>query len=139
MNFQTTLDKIRKKINVATSDKVQLPKSPFNFREKRSIMLKHGIKNIEQVKNPYQSTEIIQDYDPATTAVVFVYGKKDAGRLRTTKADGSPGYFQDYEKSKNNLVGYEQDICYFRKCCYTMPHYICHQSCNIPSRNVISV
>ena len=93
---------------IATTDKVQLPKSPFNFREKRSIMLKHGIKNIEQVKNPYQSTEIIQDYDPATTAVVFVYGKKDAGRLRTTKADGSPGYFQDYEKSKNNLIGYDK-------------------------------
>ena len=93
---------------VATSDIVQLPKSPFNFREKRSIMLKHGIRNIEQVKNPYQSTEIIQDYDPSTTAVVFVYGKKDAGRLRTTKKDGSPGYFQDYEKSKNNLVGYDK-------------------------------
>jgi len=93
---------------VATSDKVQLPKSPFNFREKRSIILKHGIKNVVQVKNPYVSEEILKKYDPTTTAVVFVYGKKDAGRLRTTKKDGSPGYFQDFEKSKANLKGYEQ-------------------------------
>ena len=93
---------------VATSDKVDPPKSPFNFREKRSIMLKHGIKNIVQVKNPYVSDEILKKYDPATTAVVFVYGKKDAGRLRTTKKDGTPGYFQDFSKSKNNLFGYDK-------------------------------
>mgnify|MGYP003146655618 FL=1 len=93
---------------IATSDKVQLPKSPLNFREKRSVILKHGIRNVVQVKNPYQSEEILKKYDPKTTAVVFVYGKKDAGRLRTTKKDGSPGYFQDFEKSKSNLKGYEQ-------------------------------
>ena len=93
---------------IATSDKVQLPKSPLNFREKRSVILKHGIRNIVQVKNPYQSDEILKKYDPNTTAVVFVYGKKDAGRLRTTKKDGSPGYFQDFEKSKSNLKGYQE-------------------------------
>ena len=93
---------------VATTDKVQLPKSPFNFREKRSIMLKHGIKNIVQVKNPYNPAEILNKYDPKTTAVVIVYGKKDAGRLRTTKKDGTPGYYQDFSKSKNNLLGYDK-------------------------------
>ena len=93
---------------VATTDKVQLPKSPFNFREKRSIMLKHGIKNIVQVKNPYNPIEILKKYDPKTTAVVVVYGKKDAGRLRTTKKDGTPGYYQDFTKSKNNLLGYDK-------------------------------
>ena len=35
---------------IATSDKVALPKSPLNFREKRSVILKHGIKNVVQVK-----------------------------------------------------------------------------------------
>ena len=93
---------------VATTDKVQLPKSPFNFREKRSIMLKHGIKNIVQVKNPYNPIEILNKYDPKTTAVVTVYGKKDAGRLKTTKKDGTPGYYQDFSKSKNNLLGYDK-------------------------------
>ena len=93
---------------VATSDKVDPPQSPFNFREKRSIILKHGIKNVVQEKNVYAPENILKKYDPATTAVVFVYGKKDAGRLKTTKKDGTPGYFQEYLKSKNNLLGYDQ-------------------------------
>ena len=92
---------------IATSDKVDLPQSPFNFREKRSIILKHGIKNIVQEKNVYAPENILKKYDPETTAVVFVYGKKDAGRLRTVKKDGSLGYFQDYTKSKSNLLGYD--------------------------------
>ena len=57
---------------IATTNKVQLPKSPFNFREKRSIMLKHGIKNIVQVKNPYNPAEILNKYDPKRTTVVIV-------------------------------------------------------------------
>ena len=93
---------------IATSDKVQLPKSPFNFREKLQIIRKHGIQNVSQEKNVYAPENILKKYDPATTAVVFVYGKKDAGRLRYTKKDGSLGYFQDYAKSKGNLKGYEQ-------------------------------
>lgn len=92
---------------VVTSDKVQLPKSPLNFNEKKLIINKHGIKNVVQVKNPYQSLEVLNKYDPKSTAVVFMYGAKDAGRLSTTKKDGSPGYFQDYEKSRHGLKGYE--------------------------------
>jgi len=93
---------------VATSNKVQLPKSPFNFREKVQIIRKHGIQNIVQEKNPYVPETILKKYNPETTAVVVVYGKKDAGRLRYTKADGTPGYYQDYEKSKHKLVGYDK-------------------------------
>ena len=91
---------------IATSNKVDPPQSPFNFREKRSIILKHGIKNIVQEKNVYAPENILKKYDPETTAVVFVYGKKDAGRLKTIKKDGTPGYFQEYSKSKSNLLGY---------------------------------
>ena len=93
---------------VVTSDKVQLPKSPLNFNEKKSIINKHGIKNVVRVKNPYQALEVLGKYYAESTAVVFMYGAKDAGRLQTTKKDGTPGYFQDYEKSKSNLKGYEQ-------------------------------
>jgi len=93
---------------VATSDKTELPKSPFNFNEKKKIINSHGITNVVHTKNPYVAEEILKKYDPKTTAVVFMYGAKDAGRLRTTKKDGSPGYYQPYEKNKNNLAGYEQ-------------------------------
>jgi len=70
---------------VATSGKVDLPKSPFSFSEKKKIINSHGIKNVVQVKNPYQSVEILKKYDPETTAVVFMVGKKDAQRLEGGK------------------------------------------------------
>ena len=35
-------------VYIATSDKVALPKSPLNFREKRAVILKHGIRNITE-------------------------------------------------------------------------------------------
>ena len=92
---------------IATSDKVKLPKSPLNFKEKRKIIYKHGIGNVVQVKNPYQATEITSKYDPETTAVLFAVGAKDMKedpRFRIgTKKDGSPGYFQSYEDNKNTL------------------------------------
>ena len=66
---------------VVTSDKVKLPKSPLNFKEKQSIINKHGIKNVVQVRNPYQSVELLKDFDPETTAAVFMVGEKDAKRL----------------------------------------------------------
>ena len=66
---------------VVTSNKVKLPKSPLNFKEKQSIINKHGIKNVVQVRNPYQSVELLKDFDPETTAAVFMVGEKDAKRL----------------------------------------------------------
>jgi phosphopantetheine adenylyltransferase len=59
---------------VATSDKVQLPKSPFSFNEKKKIISSYGIKNIVKVKNPYKAEEVLKKYDPETTAAVVVTG-----------------------------------------------------------------
>ena len=42
-------------------------------------------------------------FDSDTTAVVYVFGKKDAGRLSGGK------YFQDYKKNKNKMRGYEDN------------------------------
>jgi len=67
---------------VATSSKIELPKSPFSFNEKKKIINSHGIKNVVQVRNPYKAEEILKKYDPLTTAAVFMVGKKDAGRLK---------------------------------------------------------
>ena len=47
---------------VATSGKVDLPKSPFSFAEKKKIINSHGIKKVVQVKNPYQAKEILKKY-----------------------------------------------------------------------------
>tara|TARA_B100001093_G_scaffold354693_1_gene339235 strand:- start:13933 stop:16464 length:2532 start_codon:yes stop_codon:yes gene_type:complete len=91
------------KAYVATSDKTDTSKSPLNFKEKKMIWTKHKVKNVVKVKNPYVCEELLKKYDPNTTAVVYIFGEKDAGRLKTTKADGSPAYYQSYDKNKNDL------------------------------------
>ena len=83
---------------VGTSDKVNLPKSPFSFVEKRKIINSHGIKNVVKVKNPYKAEEILKKYDPKTTAAVFMVGSKDAGRLKGK-------FFQDWKGKAE--VGYK--------------------------------
>ena len=93
---------------VATSNKVDGTKSPLNFKEKKMVWLKHGVKKVVQVKNPYVCEELLKKYKADTTAVVFIFGEKDAGRLKTTKADGSPAYYQPYESNKKNLKGYTE-------------------------------
>jgi hypothetical protein len=90
---------------IATSDKVDPPKSPLNFKEKKSIAKLHGVaKNLVQVKNPYKAEEITSKYDPKTTAVVFMVGQKDMQedpRFRIgQKKDGTDSYFQKYEPNK---------------------------------------
>ncbi len=96
---------------IVTSDKVDLPKSPFSFKEKKAIINQHGIKNVVNVKNPYKSEELLKKYDPETTAVVFMVGSKDMsddprftiGKLKS----GKNSYFQKY-KSGDTLVGYKE-------------------------------
>jgi len=66
-------------VYVATSDKVEFPKSPFNFKEKREIMVRHGIPEdkIIKVKNPYHAIELLQKYEPEDTEVTYFVGEKD--------------------------------------------------------------
>ena len=94
------------KAYVATSNKTDATKSPLDFKEKKMVWTKHGVRNVTKVKNPYVCEEILKKYDPNTTAVVYIFGEKDAGRLKTTKADGSPAYYQSYEKNKDDLKPY---------------------------------
>ena len=95
---------------VVTSDKVSLPKSPLNFKEKYSVMKQHGITNVVQVKNPYQAQELTSKYDPETTALLFAVGAKDMKenpRFKIGfKKNGDPSYFQNYEDNKSNLMSF---------------------------------
>tara|TARA_Y100001970_G_scaffold60009_1_gene76428 strand:- start:4701 stop:7484 length:2784 start_codon:yes stop_codon:yes gene_type:complete len=63
---------------ISTSDKVEMPKSPFNFKEKQEIAAGHDIdpSKIVQTKNPYNAVEITNSLDPETVVVYFV-GCKD--------------------------------------------------------------
>ena len=89
---------------VTTSNKVEVGKSPLNFKEKKTIIKKHGIpaSKIVQVKNTYKSEEVVNKFDKETTAIVFLVGSKDAGRLSGGK------YFLDYKKNKDYMLPYEE-------------------------------
>jgi hypothetical protein len=97
---------------IATSDKTDPGKSPFNFAEKKQIIKQYGITNVVQTKNPYKAEEILGKYDPATTAVVFMVGQKDMEedpRFRIGKLkSGADSYFQDFAKHKNNMETFDK-------------------------------
>jgi len=90
---------------IATSNLKSLPRHPMNFAEKVRHMTKMGIpKNrIIKEKIPFVAKNVLKKYDEDTTAVIYVFGVKDAGRLSGGK------YFQDYKKNKNNMNGYEDN------------------------------
>ena len=71
---------------IATSDKMDPQKSPFNFGEKKKIMLKHGIseRQIIKITNPYSPLQFfdVAGLDPTSTTIVYMVGEKDMGRLR---------------------------------------------------------
>lgn len=97
---------------IATTDKVDPPKSPLNFQEKKAIISKYGFGNqVVQVKNPYQSAEITSKYDPKTTAVVFMVGEKDMKEdprfTVGTNKSGKESYFRKYDDG-SDLKPYTQ-------------------------------
>jgi len=84
----------------------------MNFREKVRHITKMGVsKNrIIEEKSPYVAKNLAKKYDEDTTAFVYVFGAKDAGRL-------GGKYFQDYKKSKGNIKGFKEHGYYL-----TAPH-----------------
>ena len=90
---------------ITTSNIKQPPRHPMNFSEKVRHMVKMGVpKNrIIQEKSPYVAKNVLKKYDKDTTAVIYIFGAKDAGRLSGGK------YFQDYKKNKNKMSGYEDN------------------------------
>jgi len=87
---------------IATSDKVEPPRSPFNFAEKRVMITHAGVPSsaIVQVKNPYVAAEITNKFDADTTVAVFAVSQKDMEedpRFQfKPKKDGSASYYQPY-------------------------------------------
>ena len=72
------------RVYIGTSNKTDNQKSPFNFKEKKTIMTKmFGIPSnkIVEVKNPYAPTEILKNFDETTTGFITVVGEKDKQRL----------------------------------------------------------
>jgi hypothetical protein len=80
-------------VYIGTSNVTDSKKSPFNFKEKKAIMMQmFGIPSskIVNIKNPYAPEEILKKYDSNTTGLIVVVGEKDQNRL-------SGKYFTPYK------------------------------------------
>ena len=64
---------------ISTSNKVDLPKSPFTFDEKKIMLTAAGVPeaSIVQTTNPYVAIEITRQFDASNTKVIFAVGGKD--------------------------------------------------------------
>ena len=96
---------------ITTSNIKQPPRHPMNFKEKVRHMVKMGIpKNrIVQETTPYVAKNLLKKFNPDTTAVVYAFGTKDAGRLKAgRKKTGEKTYYQDYKTSKGDIKGFEE-------------------------------
>jgi len=108
----------KENVFIGTSNQQGGPRHPFNFKEKREIMIKMfniPSSQIVQVKNPYAPTEVISKFDESSTAFITVVGEKDEARLGGKyfkKYDGKPefgykehGYVYVSPKQPNAISG----------------------------------
>lgn len=87
----------RDSVFIATSNKTELPKSPFNFSDKTVLMNAAGVPSdrILEVASPYKLPE---RFNPENTIFVVAVGAPDRDRLKpdSLKKDGNPSYFKTF-------------------------------------------
>lgn len=98
---------------LCTSNKVELPKSPFTFEEKRHLLEFAGIPNnrITQTRIPNLPVELTSKMSDNAVLVIGAGAKVQEEENRfpfKTRSDGSLGYYQPYESHKNDLKPYTQ-------------------------------
>lgn len=75
----------RDNVYIATSNKVEFPKSPFNFSDKTVLMHAAGIPNdrIIEVSDPYRPDDYVRalNLNLSNTIMLFAVGEPDAARL----------------------------------------------------------
>ena len=94
----------------ATNDTSERP-FPFAIKEKLAKLAGVEAGHFVQVKSPFQAREITQNYDPETTALIFVRSEKDRTKppqAGGTKKDGTSAYLQPITAELNpmNKNGY---------------------------------
>lgn len=98
-------------VYITTTDKVELPKSPFTFDEKRKMMALTGVPigKIVQVRQNYNLVDIENKIpiDINRDSIIFAVSEKDMAEdprfSKFTKKDGSPSYLQPLPKKLNTL------------------------------------
>ncbi len=98
----------RNNVFVATSNKLDPPRSPFNFTEKQYFMMLTGVPNdrIVESSQPYVIDQLLRNpllssVDKANTVAIFAVSAKDMAEDPRfsfgSKKDGSPSYFQPFK------------------------------------------
>lgn len=97
-------------VYIATSGKTELDDSPFSFDEKREMITFTGVpsESVIQTKIPYQPVEILSNFDPTKTKVIFAVSKKDMNGKSNRfsfepKKDGTPSYYQPFSGDLNSM------------------------------------
>lgn len=89
----------RDSVYIATSNKTELPKSPFNFSDKTVLMNAAGVPSdrIIETTSPYKLPE--PHFNPANTIFVVAVGSPDKDRLRPDSMlkSGKEGYFKTFK------------------------------------------
>lgn len=99
----------RDRVFIATSNKIDPPRSPFSFSEKLQFMHLTGISNdiVVETRDPYKVPELVQKVNPVTTKLIFAVSQKDMDedpRFKFgTKKDGTPTYFQPMPKNVQDM------------------------------------
>jgi hypothetical protein len=104
---------------IFTSNKIELPKSPFTFDEKIVMMNAAGVDttNVFQTRSPYKAEEVLKQFpaiDMSKTILVYGVSKKDMDEdprfAFGPKKDGTPSYLQRYQDNAElqtmDKVGY---------------------------------
>lgn len=100
------------KVYIASSGKTDAHKSPFEFDEKKKMMMLAGVdpNAVVQTKVPYVATEITDRFDPDTTVVVYAVSEKDMAEdprfdFPSTglkmKKNGDPAHVQKWPGMEN--------------------------------------
>ena len=102
----------RNNVWIATSNKVEPPKSPFSFAEKAYFMQPTGVPadRIIQATSPYRIPDVVAGgnisvSDPTNCFAIFAISEKDMAEdprfASFVKKDGTPAYFQKFENVKD--------------------------------------
>lgn len=100
------------KVYIASSGKTDAHKSPFEFNEKKKMMMLAGVdpNAIVQTRIPYVASEITDKFDPDNTIVVYAVSEKDMSEDARfdfpqnglkLKKNGDPAHVQKWEGAAN--------------------------------------
>lgn len=104
----------RDNVYIATSNKIDPPKSPFGFADKTYFMKMMGIPmdRVIESSQPYKAQELTSNYDKDNTVFLIAVSQKDMAedpRFKVgPKKDGNPSYFQNLPTDLKNAAPMSQ-------------------------------